>query len=303
MTLNITWEEFTSKVAEFLVQYEELERQLPPIKTDAELDALAERIKDWATIVKEFIENSFNPKNSDEGREFFYSSQQRFNIPNTKKYIDQRKKEVLEDFKSKKLFLNSMVRMYKTADAIVRPDKIDLEKRGKLTTTEKLELILEKLYDLSDGRYYDVAFILESNGVPIEHGEEREYVKTLENNGYVDAMHGRNVSASIKLHGKIFVEEKRKVYVEDYSAIDDSASAINASIDEIKEQLTKLGYGQEIIFNELEELKELYTTMNKKTFGQVVKGKIVDLALAKLLENDTLEYIFEKLTHHHLRLP
>ncbi|MNR37266.1 hypothetical protein D3C85_1552710 [compost metagenome] len=116
-------------------------------------------------------------------------------------------------------------------------------------------------------------------------------------------MQTRSVSASITISGKIYVEEKRKTYVEDYNSIDDSSTAINASIDEILSKLATLGYGQEIIFNEIEELKELYTKMSKKTFGQVVKGKLVDLALAKLVENDTLEYIFEKLTHHHLRLP
>ena len=74
-------------------------------------------------------------------------------------------------------------------------------------------------------------------------------------------------------------------------------------VDEILENLKKLGYGQEIIFDEIQELKELYGKLNKKNWGQVVKGKLVDLALAKLVENDTISYIYEKLTNHTLRLP
>ncbi|ALL05578.1 hypothetical protein AQ505_08790 [Pedobacter sp. PACM 27299] len=303
MTLNITWEDFTSKIEKSLIQHEDLEKQFPVVKNETDLNVLLDKTKEWATGVKEIIENSFIPANQIEGREFFHSGHQRFNIPNAKKLFDQLKKEALEDFKTKNNFLSNLIRIYSIADAIVRPDKIDLVKRAKLDTHERLELILEKLYELRDGRYYDVAFILESNGIAIQYGEEREYVKMLEDNGLVNAMHIRRVSASITLNGRIFVEEKRRTYIEDYSSIDDNAAVINANIDEILDKLTKLGYGQEIIFNEIEELKELHKTLNKKTFGQVVKGKIVDLALAKLLENDTLEYIYEKLTHHHLRLP
>ncbi|MCT4214977.1 hypothetical protein HZP46_05765 [Elizabethkingia anophelis] len=99
------------------------------------------------------------------------------------------------------------------------------------------------------------------------------------------------------------IEEKRKSYKEDYSDINSDKEEVSKKIDEIISQLTKLGYGQEIIFEELEELKALYTTLNKKNWGQIVKGKLIDLSIGKFVENETISYIYEALTDHKLRLP
>jgi len=102
--------------------------------------------------------------------------------------------------------------------------------------------------------------------------------------------------------GKIYVEKLEKKRPTDYSHIDKSKKELDRKIDEVKNELWKLGLGQEIIFEELEELKSLYTKVDKKTWGQVLKGKLIDLGLSELISTDTMNFIYKELTNEILRL-
>ena len=87
-----------------------------------------------------------------------------------------------------------------------------------------------------------------------------------------------------------------------YDAINQSQEKLNSKIEEIIELLTKQGFGQEILFNELQELKELYPKLNKKNWGQVLKGKLIDLGIAQVINQEVAESIFKGLTEQVLRL-
>lgn len=65
---------------------------------------------------------------------------------------------------------------------------------------------------------------------------------------------------------------------------------INSKLDEI---LLKQELGNEIIFNEIDELKELILFLNKKNWGQIVKGKLGDLVLGGLLSSENATSIFK----------
>jgi predicted nuclease with TOPRIM domain len=75
----------------------------------------------------------------------------------------------------------------------------------------------------------------------------------------------------------MLVEKNRKPIRENYEDIRQTTEEMEKKINEIIERLTVLGYGQEIIFDELQELKDLYTKLSKKTWGQLLKGKLIDL--------------------------
>ena len=62
-------------------------------------------------------------------------------------------------------------------------------------------------------------------------------------------------------------------------------------------------FGQEIIYNELEELKELYIHLNKKNWGELVKGKIIDLGLQQIINEDIMKIIYNSITNDVLRIP
>lgn len=76
---------------------------------------------------------------------------------------------------------------------------------------------------------------------------------------------------------------------------------VNEKIDEVLAKLHELQVGQEVIFNEIEELRNLLI-LDKKNWKQVLKGKLVDLGLGKIIDTDTLEWIYKKLTDENLNL-
>lgn len=82
-----------------------------------------------------------------------------------------------------------------------------------------------------------------------------------------------------------------------------SSEEMNAKVDSIVTELRKLGLGQEIIYNEIEELKDLYIKLNKKHWTQTLKGKLVDIGLSQVLDKDVLKEIYQQLTNHPFKLP
>jgi hypothetical protein len=76
---------------------------------------------------------------------------------------------------------------------------------------------------------------------------------------------------------------------------------VNVKIDEVLSELHKLHLGQEIIFDEIEQLRELLT-LDKKNWKQNLKGKLLDMGLSKLLEKEMLEWIYRTLTGDSLSL-
>jgi hypothetical protein len=304
MKLIIKWEDFSNQIDTFAIEAKSISIIENTIQTEQEFEKVKADIKDWSDRCYEFLKSSFDNESNEFASSFRYVKQERYNFGNQKKDFRQIKKEAFEDFNAKSSTLVYYKRILSISDAIIKPEIVELANRNEYTTEKTLELILDKLYDLYDNNYHSISTILQGNGITLKrHGEDKEFLKILEDNGYVSAMHMRNSAGQLTLRGKLYVEEKRKSHMENYNDINKSQEEIDEKVDEIIEKLTKLGYGQEIIFDEILELKELYITLNKKNWGQVVKGKIVDLSLSKLIENDTLSYIYEKLTDHTLRLP
>lgn len=72
-------------------------------------------------------------------------------------------------------------------------------------------------------------------------------------------------------------------------------SKLHSKLNDISEQLHKLGLGQEIIFDEIDSLKNHFN-LGKKTWFQLVKGKVVDLAMEKVLDETIVKEIYSKLS-------
>ncbi len=72
-------------------------------------------------------------------------------------------------------------------------------------------------------------------------------------------------------------------------------SNLHSKLNDIIEKLEKQGYGQEIIFDEIESLKNHFN-LGKKTWFQLVKGKVVDLTLEKVLDESIVKDIYNSLS-------
>jgi hypothetical protein len=73
-------------------------------------------------------------------------------------------------------------------------------------------------------------------------------------------------------------------------------------MDDIKTTLDRLNLGHEILYNEMQELKGLYNKLSHKNWGQLLKGKLVDIAISKMVDMKTLEFVYKELTDHVLKL-
>ena len=302
MKLSESWDKFKSQLDDYINEGNELSKI--NVESETDLNDLTEKFKDFNKRCFTFLQNSFEGENNEYAYGFYNERPQRYNLAGSRKDFTQQKKEIFEDIKAKISILPYYKKILSISDVVTKPDLLELQERNRYSTEQILELILDKLYELYDNHYHSISTILNGNGIIIKrHGEEREYLKTLENLGYVNVMHTRDVVGQLTLDGKIYVENKRKSYKENYDDISSDKELIGSIIDEVLAELKKVGIGQEILFEELQELKELYSKLNKKNWGQIVKGKLIDLALSKLVENDTISYIYEKLTSHHLRLP
>ena len=71
-------------------------------------------------------------------------------------------------------------------------------------------------------------------------------------------------------------------------------SKLHSKINEIIEKLEKLGVGQEVIFNEIDDLK-YHFNLGKKTYFQLVKGKLFDIGIAYGVEKAILESVYSDL--------
>lgn len=90
--------------------------------------------------------------------------------------------------------------------------------------------------------------------------------------------------------------------VTDYNKISESQKEINDKIDEVILTLKNQNYGQEILFDELQELKELYPKNSKKNWGQLLKVKLIDLAVDQIINPEIAKSIFMAITNQTLQL-
>ncbi|RAU82613.1 hypothetical protein [Pontibacter arcticus] len=93
-----------------------------------------------------------------------------------------------------------------------------------------------------------------------------------------------------------------QVLTEEANSIPSDIQEIKDKIDVIIEELKKANVGNEILFDELIELKDLSKSLKKKNWTEVAKGKLIDLVLNKVIEKDTLDYIIKSLTGDSINL-
>lgn len=96
----------------------------------------------------------------------------------------------------------------------------------------------------------------------------------------------------------IWLKEKNDLFEytfsKENSTIDDELlKDLNKKVDAILEKLTELGYGEEIIFDEIQELKTKGKKISLKDFKLLLIGKLVALGAGKLLNEKTVEDILK----------
>jgi len=206
--------------------------------------------------------------------------------------------------------LSLMLKYSEVSDIIKH--SVTLEDRSNITTEEKKDILLSKLYQINTGEYHDFKLLLGINGILLRYKEEEhQLANNLRKSKWVDlkSEYSNNIKIRITVEGVVYIERKQKFKGNnnykskkqkgDYESI---CKKIDDLMDRLKKMELKNDVGQEILFTEIEELKELYLKLNKKNWKQMVLGKLADLSIGKAVENDTIKFIYERLTGDELKL-
>lgn len=295
MVLKVKWTEFKSSLESFQSKGNALLEKYKAARTEDLLNELKEEKQSWENDVISYVKASFDPEHTNFAYEF--KAQQGYNF-GMKLGVDQRVKNTIQTIKDEINGLDYYLKILSISDAIVRADDIDLEERKNLDTEGILDFILSKLYELyNDGKYYSIKWILEGNGLKLGgRSEDWDYGRMLEERGLIETMNGREVNAKLKLEGKYAIEQARKAQVPDYSKISDSDEELKELLKEILSEIKKSGYGQQIIFDEFDELRNDIPHLSKKSFGQLLKSKLGDLVAAKAFDKTLASDIFKQFT-------
>lgn len=97
-----------------------------------------------------------------------------------------------------------------------------------------------------------------------------------------------------------FRESKIKQETDYFSR--EEISQIENNFEILKSQITKLEFGQEIIFNEADEIKDLISGLNKKNWTEIIKGKFNDMILGKVISLETAELLMKTITGEDINL-
>jgi hypothetical protein len=169
--------------------------------------------------------------------------------------------------------------------------KYDFVNNGKHNDLENLKSSLtSKLYNFNRDRdKLDFLKILrETCFADIE-----KHMKTCTGCGYDK---DRNVA--------IFAIEQEIEYINKYYSFEpqnydtfstSEESKLHNKLNDILSQLEKQHFGQQIIFEEIEELKNHFN-LGKKTWFQLLKGKLIELTIEGALEKTIVQEIFDNLS-------
>ena len=230
--LKIEWNLFKNNLNELTEKGKTILENNPRTKEDIEKSI--EEYKTWRKNVLEYLTNSFEQNNSF-AQGFRVANSNNFHFPGTQKSDEQIERENKQFLRNDLRFIEYILKILSVSEKIISPNKIDLKVRENYTSEEILNLLLEKLYEIYDDNIYPILPILEGNGIILKkRREEYEYLKILENNGYVISNNiGNQADAQLTVSGKMYIEEKRKIVIPNYEAISDDKENINKKIDEL----------------------------------------------------------------------
>ncbi len=187
----------------------------------------------------------------------------------------------------------------KTYDYLSVSNIITNNESPKLSTiNEKIFFTLEKLYMLDNDHFYSISLIFDLNNIDYREDETNEIAENLKKRGYgnKNSEWETNDFLKITVKGAAYVERKQKS--SQAKTKTNEKRVLNDKIDYVIDELKKLDeirFGQQIIFSEIEELRTDSKNLSKKSWGQLVKGKVLDLALKELISKKTAQFIYESL--------
>jgi hypothetical protein len=94
-----------------------------------------------------------------------------------------------------------------------------------------------------------------------------------------------------------YLYESKSINPNDYF----SKAEVNEFSKKLDDLLIDIRLGQEVIFEEIQDLKENLKNLKKKNWGELLKGKLFDMAIGKLISIETFTLIIKTITGEELK--
>lgn len=118
----------------------------------------------WNEQNLKLFEEYLSPKNNKFYKYYSNAKKSIFKIANQQQNVQNLYKHIRSDIRIKIDTLETIINLIKVSDIILSPDGKLIEQRKNFTTREKLDLILKKLNQIYDDKYYSLEDILTGNG-------------------------------------------------------------------------------------------------------------------------------------------
>lgn len=217
-----------------------------------------------------------------------------------KKQTAERKKEVdlnskINDLSKRMLSTKSI----STAQSYQR--QIDSKSKELIRVSTKVadfeKKIADKRKELSRNQDYLTKAL--DNETKKRQNQELNFLKEKEKINRSELSNIRNINHEIQRQQSIFQDyqvPESELTENDVEYSLKELTELHQRIDSVLERLDKLGFGQEIIFEEIEELKGKSKKISKKDLKMMLIGKIVSFGMGKI-DTDLAAQIFEEITN------
>ena len=301
--LIVPYEQFKRSVEDKMADGQRLSRiVVPNINADIDLTDAYAHAKVWKQETLDVLGKCFN-KSDNVFVEKFISLEIKHYTTNSLAELEEGKRRLIEQVTGMWNYLITVFRIVKVCDTLREEKWVLQDERVKYTEKQKSDLLLKKLYELYDTEdFYPVKVLIEGNGIALRRsGEELELARHLSEQGHIE-IHGADHNlVRLKWKGKLKIQEAEESQHtgDEPKSVADLKNMSN-TIDEIWDELKKQGYGQEIIFDELQDLKNAYARNNKKNFWEIVRCKMFDLTVDKVVSVETADFVIHKVTGEHI---
>ena len=216
-----------------------------------------------------------------------------------KKQTAERKKEV--DLNSKINDLTKRMLSTKSLSTVQSHQRqIDSKSKELIRVSTKVADFKKKLADKRKelSRNQDSLTKALDSEAKKRQNKELNFLKEKERINRSELSNIRNINHEIQRQQSIFQDyqiPESELTENDVEYSLKELTELHQRIDSVLERLDKLGFGQEIIFEEIEELKGKSKKISKKDLKMMLIGKIVSFGMGKI-DTDLAAQIFEEIT-------
>lgn len=302
MKILIKWKNFKIQMHKYLNSADEILILARNKSSNINYEEILHKVNAWSDSCHMYLKKSFDTVNNEFAQSFYAAKPYGSYIKTENKEKESKISHVFDELKTKRKQLDYIYRLLSVCDAIIQEDIVDAETRKIYSKKEIIDLILDKLYFLSDNVYYPIQTILRGNGIILSKPEELlNMVKAMEKEGYIRVIYSRIINVQLSYKGKEYIENKRHFNLIETDDLIDLPSDIEFQIEELNKDIDHTCSGKNLLIRELVDLKSLHAKSNRTTWTEMLKRKLVDLQSAHVINKDAMKKIYYSMTKEELK--